>query len=168
MVVNKIKSLIPWNFNFIIYSFWKFFKTYKTDTNKQKTTQCARLWYVWWNAMKSCKGNKSDAISVECYFKPVVREVLSSKCAGGRDMQKVRKKLCGYQEDKQTRRGTLSERPWNGSMPGMFEEQHGGQYIWTQWASQRVVWGLRGDQTHEDLERNYVFISAEMGSREGF
>lgn len=29
--------------------------------------------------MKSCKGNKSDAISVECYFKPVVREVLSDK-----------------------------------------------------------------------------------------
>ena len=26
-----------------------------------------------------CKGNKSDAISVECYFRPTVREVLSDK-----------------------------------------------------------------------------------------
>lgn len=29
--------------------------------------------------MKSCKVNKSDAISVQCYFRPMVREVLSDK-----------------------------------------------------------------------------------------
>ena len=86
-----------------------------------------------------------------------------------RDMQKVREEALQISGEEQIRGRELQvKRPWNGSRLSMFEEQQGGQYIWREWASQRMVWGLTGDQTHEDLERNYVSISVEMGSREGF